>query len=338
MSSRMLTSVLRALAWVAASGLCLPTALAVLCPDKGGGGGSGGGPATDPAIVVNDNGSIVVMNPNGTSPTLVLASVEGFGVMQPHFTPDGTQIIFNGSAGAGPGIYVVNVNGTGLTFILPLVSLFDGGPVVSPAASPDGQVKIAFADDTPDGFSDLFLVNLDGTGLVNLTHSALRAEWQPTWSPQGDALCAVMISSDETTLFEDCYVYELGVVSGGVAVTNAFSLVNVAGSPLRADLSEFRYPDWARTRDKILLSVDLVGLATGRDLWAIDLANLLNPVNLTGDSTNDESSGSWSPDDAKIIYRFFGLRKNTGIYSMNANGSSRTKLSSIGKYPDRRRS
>ncbi len=288
---------------------------------------------TDPAIVVNDNGSIVVMNPNGTSPTVVLSAVQGNGTMHPHFTPDGTQIVFNGNAGGGPGIYVVDRDGTDLRLVYPLVEqMLYGGPVVSPAPAPDGQVKIAFANVNlgPDD-SDLFLINLNGTGLVNLTNTMNLDEWEPTWSPQGDKLCASVWSYD--TLLYDSYVYELGLVSGAVAITRAFSLVKVPGSPLQ--ISTSIYPDWARTQNKILLTV--TDLGTGHDQWVVDLANLANPVNLTGDSARHESSGSWAPDDATIIYHFVGTRKTTGIYRMNANGSSRTKLSSVGRHPDRRR-
>ena len=51
-----------------------------------------------------------------------------------------------------------------------------------PVASPDGR-KIAFSRGL-DGRSDVFVMNRDGSGLVNLTHER-GDDYDPMWSPDG---------------------------------------------------------------------------------------------------------------------------------------------------------
>src|SRR5690242_12608064 len=51
-----------------------------------------------------------------------------------------------------------------------------------PVASPDGR-RIAFSRGL-EGRSDIFVMNRDGSGLVNLTH-ARGDDYDPMWSPDG---------------------------------------------------------------------------------------------------------------------------------------------------------
>jgi Tol biopolymer transport system component len=54
-----------------------------------------------------------------------------------------------------------------------------------PAFSPDGQ-RMAFVRKTPQGGSDIWVANLDGTGLVNLTAPlGPSTNLAPAWSPDG---------------------------------------------------------------------------------------------------------------------------------------------------------
>src|SRR5947207_6583546 len=66
-----------------------------------------------------------------------------------------------------------------------------------PVASPDGR-KIAFSRGL-DGRSDIFVMNRDGSGLVNLTH-ARGDDYDPMWSPDGGriAFTSHRTGDDET--------------------------------------------------------------------------------------------------------------------------------------------
>jgi Tol biopolymer transport system component len=68
--------------------------------------------------------------------------------------------------------------------------------VADPAWSPDGR-QIAFEDNAdvpagkPDvpGISEIYVVNIDGTGLRRLTRDR-KTDWTPTWTPDGQILFA----------------------------------------------------------------------------------------------------------------------------------------------------
>lgn len=51
-----------------------------------------------------------------------------------------------------------------------------------PTWSPDSK-KIAFSKQTPDGFHDIFTINADGSGLINITQTHRVSEGSPAWSP-----------------------------------------------------------------------------------------------------------------------------------------------------------
>jgi Tol biopolymer transport system component len=100
----------------------------------------------------------------------------------PSWSPDGTEISFvkadNGS------VYVIGPAGSGLRRVADVASLRGGRSfppnfTSRPAWSPDGR-RILFAAGKI-GSSHLYLVDLDGSGLVRLTHGAVEDE-DPAWS------------------------------------------------------------------------------------------------------------------------------------------------------------
>jgi len=59
----------------------------------------------------------------------------------------------------------------------------DNGINYTPVWSPDGK-QIAYRS-TLGGSSDIYLINVDGSGLKNLTGTDNAEEWSPAWSPDG---------------------------------------------------------------------------------------------------------------------------------------------------------
>lgn len=105
---------------------------------------------------------------------------------EPVWSPDGAKIAFAGTetTGAALDIFVINVDGTGLTNLTAdLAFTYEHAP----AWSPDGQM-LAFASLNLLGHSHLYTMRADGTGRVMLTSAAAESADHPTWSPDGSKL------------------------------------------------------------------------------------------------------------------------------------------------------
>jgi hypothetical protein len=123
---------------------------------------------------------IFKMNADGSGQTLVSGTPDLD--WAPTWSPDGSQIAFSGNY---KDIYVVNADGTNLTNVTNSSDSED-----APAWSPDG-FRIAFqarhaADPTPN--YDVWTMNPDGSGQVNLTNNASGGDYNPDWSPDGSKI------------------------------------------------------------------------------------------------------------------------------------------------------
>jgi tetratricopeptide (TPR) repeat protein len=101
--------------------------------------------------------------------------------LSPSWLPDG-RILYSGCLQDKCGIIVMHADGT---FPRQVVA---GGSEANPEASPDGQ-HVAFMSQR-DGNWEVYVVNLDGTGLQRLTHNP-NNDGLPTWSPNGQYIAFV---------------------------------------------------------------------------------------------------------------------------------------------------
>ena len=108
----------------------------------------------------------------------------------PDFSPDGQRIAFSrANAGAGGGILVIDVDGGGVSHIVP-------GELqpIRPRWSPDGQ-WIAFstnADRFESASANVWVVRVDGTDLRQVTFESRGGQaYYPSWSPDGAVLMFV---------------------------------------------------------------------------------------------------------------------------------------------------
>jgi Tol biopolymer transport system component len=285
----------------------------------------------DPAIAYLGAG-LMVMNADGTNQMAILqppnpkGSQGSANLYRPNWSPDGSQLVFESNI-QGTGIYVINKDGTGLRKVIANRELGEGNPVWSPAPAADDQWKIAFVDLPPGQtfWHDIFLVNLDGTGLVNLTNTSDRDEFYPTWDPFATRLAAQSWpTTNSPGNTASLYEFDLGLVNGVVGITGTTDLT--AAGPLQG-VSVYE-SDWAKTQDKIVLS-------SAGDLWVVSLADPANPQNITGTLGVSEVWPSWSPDDSKIVYRRMVKSKVT-ISVINADGSAVVDLAN-GDQPEWRR-
>lgn len=139
--------------------------------------------------VVNADGTGLVQLTRNTNPDL-----------EPAWSPDGTRIAFVGTreGDSDRNVYVMNADGTGEVNLTPGESQpCDGlcyqGHDDSPAWFPDGS-RIAYVHtwaENASGVPNIWAMNPDGSGKVNVTDNADVAFTQPAPSPQGTRIAAI---------------------------------------------------------------------------------------------------------------------------------------------------
>ncbi len=111
-----------------------------------------------------------------TSTNAVIDVANGLSPSGAKFSPDNLKITFIDNA---DNLYTINRDGTNLQTLTGGVFLRD------PRWSPDGT-KIVFSMNPSAGSNpDVFIINSDGTSLINLTNTQFYYDQHPTWSPDG---------------------------------------------------------------------------------------------------------------------------------------------------------
>jgi len=227
-------------------------------------------------------------------------------------------------------------------------------------STPEPVSQIAFASDRTGNF-DIYLMNVDGSGLINLTDYPFH-EGAPAWSPDGTRIA--FVSEDPFPGWSVEYVgSEIHVMNadgtGKINLTNdpaddtwpvwspdgskiAFLsnrgcedgcddldlfVMNSDGSePVRlTDDAEWDWmPKWAPDGSRIVF-VKEVG--SQNEVFVVnvdgsDLARLTNDPNTT---YADDVFPSWSPDGSKILFAT-GRDQNGEIYTMNPDGTGALNL------------
>jgi hypothetical protein len=151
------------------------------------------------ALLLWDGSDIVRLGLDGTLTNLT-GSLEKQQVYGPHISPDGKWIAFHLINNDKIHLTLVSADGATVT------QLADVSPVVPISSSevtaasvdwsPDGK-KLVFSilmDRTDKSNDDIYIINLDGSGLSNLTEDPAE-DWQPVWSPDGKYIAFI---SDRT--------------------------------------------------------------------------------------------------------------------------------------------
>jgi Domain of unknown function (DUF4214)/WD40-like Beta Propeller Repeat len=135
-------------------------------------------------IAISDDYGIYLINADGSNLTPIIQS-SGFSIrgpfdmnQSPSWSPDGAKIVFNGYHGCnieGCAVLQISVANADGTAQRALVENSDSGFNSTPNWSPDGT-RIIFARD-----GDLFVLNADGSSLINITNTNNANEWDPAW-------------------------------------------------------------------------------------------------------------------------------------------------------------
>lgn len=114
------------------------------------------------------------------------------------WSPTGKRILFT-QHGA---MWVVDPDGSGLFKVADAFMTYRGRSYAAqPVWSPDGR-QIAFVAPGigQEHYPDIFIVNVDGSGLFNLTNHPAE-DFQPTWSPDGQYIAFVTSRKENWAIY-----------------------------------------------------------------------------------------------------------------------------------------
>jgi|GEM_PF-2379649 len=208
--------------------------------------------------------------------------------------PPGSRLAFISGVDGRQQICVMNLDDGGQTCLTDNEFLNE-----SPAWSPDGD-RLAFHI-MRDGVFDVFVMNADGTELMNLTNQPDANDGSPAWSPDGSR-----IAFDST---------RDGNVEIYVMSADGSEPTRLTNNP-----ADDRQPVWSPDGTRIAF---FSLRDTNAEIYVMD-ADGSNQRRLTEDPAADEGP-AWSPDGTRVA--FFSYRDgNAEIYVMNADGSGLQRL------------
>ncbi len=143
--------------------------------------------------------SLYVTNTTGTYKKLLKDSIYMAQDFAVDWSPDGSKIVFQNRIdnSNNPMICIIDTSGNGYNVIT---------PGFSPAWSPTGD-KIAFAYGNPTVY-DLFVMNIDGTEIVNFTNSPDIYENSQKWSSDGTKI----LYSSQGSFYSNYYsIYDMNL-------------------------------------------------------------------------------------------------------------------------------
>src|SRR4051794_21184033 len=231
-------------------------------------------------------GDVWVVNPDGLNAHMLSGTDAS---RDPAISPDGGRIAYAQSRD----LQVTGIDGSGTR------SVTSGGHNDQfPAWSPDGKRLVFLRVDV----GDLFIVNVDGTGLTPLTNDGTTfVEYEPDWSPNGALIAFERPGCDEKG-GQNC-VFVINQDGSGMTnltseeVPAACPNVNPGVGP-RGNSSN---PSWSPDGTKIAYTGTgyhcQEGSIAGGDIWVMNAAGS-GKTDLTEDASRNAyaEEPSWSPD------------------------------------------
>jgi TolB protein len=212
-------------------------------------------------------------------------------------------------------LHSVKADGTGITQItnLPATDLASPANAFLPDVSPDGR-RIVFSHDV-GGDVELFVVNVDGTGLTRLTYDPGRSDGAAHWSPDGTSLVFAR-ESDQT---------HLNVIT---------TMAALPGAPMHAlttDLWDSFWPEYTADGRQIMFDSQIGGLVAA--IWVMD-ADGSHQRRLT-DAPLEAGFSDIAPDGRRVaLINHQNTTLRTSIFSMKPDGSAITRLTNAGRLHD----
>jgi Tol biopolymer transport system component len=261
-------------------------------------------------LVFHDTSSrILTINGDGTGQTLL---TQGGSIRDANaeFSRDGGRVAFDRNISFHTNIFVMNSDGTNPVSVTTNTDMVANS---DPSWSPDGT-KLAFVSNrSGQGKVEIWVVNVDGTGLARLTSAVqigtslgnpiYSSDLSPSWSPDGTRIA--FSSNREGIANREIYVMN----ADG---SNQIRLTNTANDETN--------PTWSPDSQRLGFHIN-GGPNFGINIMNSDGTNLIHV-------TNAGFSPAWSPDGTKFAFAGFDAGNNfrTALYLINVNGSNLVRI------------
>jgi len=251
----------------------------------------------------NDQKDVYIMDIDGSNVERLTKT--GTNEVRCSWSPDGRRVVYD-SYSARDGILVVNDDGS---HRLRLIANSQKVAHASPSWSPDGS-KIVFIKGFPGkkGMekTDIYVMDVDGGNVKQLTRTTGENEWLPSWSPDGTKIVYYRALPGKPA---DIYVMNADGSNSRRLTTHSDGDIHSVWSPdgTKIAFSSHRDGDW--------------------EIYVMD-ADGSNKRKVTSNTGVSDYHPAWSPDGKKIVY--MSVRgtsaKDREIYVMDADGSNARRL------------
>jgi Tol biopolymer transport system component len=232
------------------------------------------------------------------------------------WSPDGQYIAFASDRAGGFDIYVMRKDGSD-------VRRLTSDPIDerSPRWSPDGTKLIyqsgkdgVFTDpESTSRFADLYVIDIDGARVTNITNTPSASEVWASWSPDGKTILytkdgVIMLAGSDGSNPHPLHAPDPGFADDVAAWSPD-------GSTIAYSTYNLNHP--FATDTYVIFSVKADGTGLQR---------------LTGLGDSSARFPAWSPDGKKIVYNRDALDESWGLYQtqnlwmMNADGTGDTQI------------